>query len=65
MRTVLSEVCDMAQFNKGAGRKKGAGLHLRKFILEDSEWDIIEQLLRLLSVRRPVLRTFVPSLQLR
>ncbi|RDX39814.1 hypothetical protein OH76DRAFT_1367189, partial [Lentinus brumalis] len=49
MRAVLTEVCDMAQFNKGANRKKGAGLHLRRFILDDLEWDILDQLLRLLS----------------
>ncbi len=47
LREVLGDLCDMAQFNKPG---RGCGLHLRNLILTDEEWDIIEQLYRLLQV---------------
>ncbi len=50
LKDVLSELCDMAQFNKGTGRGGGKGLRLCDFIISDDEWDVLEQLHRLLAV---------------
>lgn len=51
MRPVLTELCDMSQFNKGNTTGRGKGIRLRRFILDNSDWDILEQLHRLLQVR--------------
>ena len=53
MKEVLTDLCDMAQFNTCAKDSKGSGMRLRGFILDDEEWDIIEQLYDLLDVRDP------------
>ncbi|OJT11245.1 hypothetical protein TRAPUB_12245 [Trametes pubescens] len=42
MKEVLGDLCDMHQFNKKTGPR------LRRFILLDSEWDTLDELLRLL-----------------
>ncbi|OJT07894.1 hypothetical protein TRAPUB_1210 [Trametes pubescens] len=42
MRDVLGELCDKAQFNKRSGAR------LRRYLLVDEEWEILEQLWRLL-----------------
>ena len=52
MRTVLEQLCDMNQFNKGNPLSKASGIRLRRFILSKEEWDIIKQMHRLLSVCR-------------
>ncbi len=49
MREVLRDLCDMAQFNKKTGAR------LRRYLLDDDEWDLLEQLWRLLDVRTPFL----------
>ena len=45
MQDVLGELCDKAQFNKRSGAR------LRRFIVTDEEWQLIDQLYRLLDVR--------------
>ncbi|KAL1937892.1 hypothetical protein VTO73DRAFT_12785 [Trametes versicolor] len=42
LKDVLGDLCDMHQFNKKTGPR------LRRFILVDSEWDTLDELLRLL-----------------
>ena len=50
MKDVLTELCDRAQFNTTA---RGArGMRLRSLILPEEEWEIIDELHRLLDVRR-------------
>lgn len=44
MRAVLSDLCDMVQFNKPRGAR------LRQYILGDDEWAILQQLHDLLDV---------------
>ncbi len=44
MKAVLSELCDKAQFNKPRG------IRLRRYVLTDEEWVVIEQLRLLLDV---------------
>jgi hypothetical protein len=44
LRPVLFALCDQAQFNKREG------VRLRRFIIEDEEWEILEQLEPLLEV---------------
>lgn len=46
MREVLAELCDKAQFNKRSGAR------LRRYLLADEEWEVLEHLWRLLDVRR-------------
>ncbi|RPD63272.1 hypothetical protein L227DRAFT_561439 [Lentinus tigrinus ALCF2SS1-6] len=45
---ILTELCNMAQFNKGSSRSCGSGMHLHKLIISDEEWELLEQLHRLL-----------------
>ncbi len=51
LKDVLSELCNMAQFNKGTGRSGSKGLHLQNFIISPEGWDVLEQLHHLLAVR--------------
>lgn len=51
LHPVVGDLCDMAQFNKHDGVK------LRRFILEDDEWLLLEQLYPLLDVSDIVLRS--------
>lgn len=44
MREVLTDLCDMVQFNKTGGAR------LRRFMLTDDEWQILGQLHQLLDV---------------
>ena len=44
LRPILFNVCDKAEFNKAQG------VHLRRFILEDEEWPVLQQLYMLLVV---------------
>lgn len=44
MRAVLSDLCDMVQFNKPRG------VRLRQFILGDEEWTILQQVHSMLDV---------------
>ena len=48
MRGVLAELCDDARFNKARDR----GMRLRRFLLDDEEWTVIEELHRLLDVHQ-------------
>ena len=48
MQEVLEELCDMAQFNKKTG------VRLRRFLVADEEWIILDELHRLLDVRIPL-----------
>ena len=55
MQDVIPQLCDMAQFNKKEtrtkdGKVKSTGVRLRRYILNDEEWEVIEQLHRLLDV---------------
>lgn len=45
LKPVLPELCDLGQFNKRDG------VRLRRFVLEDEEWTLLEQLSPLLEVR--------------
>lgn len=45
MRDILAELCDKAQFNKCSGAR------LRRDLLADEEWEVLEHLWRLLDVR--------------
>ena len=49
MKDVLYGLCDMHQFNRPDRR----GARLRRYILSDEEWTLLEQLYQLLDVRRP------------
>lgn len=44
MKEVLSDLCDMVQFNKAGG------VRLRRFMLSEDEWEILAQLHQLLDV---------------
>ena len=46
MRSVLTELSDDPRFNKARDR----GMRLRRFLLDDEEWTMVEQLHRLLDV---------------
>ena len=46
MRELLEALCNNPRFNK----TKDRGLRLRRFLLSDEEWTIIEELHRLLDV---------------
>ena len=47
MKDVLSGLCDMHQFNQ----RDKQGARLRRYILSDEEWKVIEELHRLLDVQ--------------
>lgn len=47
LRPVLADLCDMHRFN---GERS---VRLRRYILSDAEWTVLEQLHRLLDVRPP------------
>jgi len=51
LQPLLFSLCDMAQFNKRDG------VQLRRFILEDNEWELLKQLHPLLDVSAPVIYT--------
>ena len=44
LRPILFNVCDKAEFNKAQG------VRLRRFIVEEEEWPVLEQLYSLLAV---------------
>ena len=44
LRPILFNVCDKAEFNKAQG------VRLRRFIVEEDEWPVLEQLYTLLAV---------------
>lgn len=44
VRDVLADLCDKVQFNRQDG------VHLRRFILTDEEWDLLDELHQLLGV---------------
>ena len=46
MREVLAQLCDMTAFNSS----KSSGVQLRRYTINDNEWEIIEQLFKLLHV---------------
>ena len=46
MREVLAQLCDMNAFNS----PKSGGVQLRRYTIEDDEWEILEQLFKLLHV---------------
>lgn len=48
MKDALDDLCDMVQFN--ATRAGARGLRLRRFLLTEDEWAILEDLHRLLDV---------------
>ena len=50
MKEVLGDLCDMVQFNRPGS------VRLRRFMLTDSEWEILAQLHQLLDVRSHFLR---------
>lgn len=55
MQEVLGELCDMAQFNKKEtkskdGKIKSTGVWLHRYILNEDEWQVIDQLHCLLDV---------------
>ena len=45
MKDVLADLCDMVQFNRPGS------VRLRRFMLTDTEWEILAQLHQLLDVR--------------
>ena len=47
MREVLGQLCDMTAFNSS----KSGGVQLRRYTIDDDEWEILEQLFKLLHVR--------------
>lgn len=49
LRPIIGDLCDMAQFNKRDG------VRLRRFILEDDEWQLLDQLYPLLDVSKSIL----------
>ena len=48
MQDIVSEVCDQAQFNRRDG------VRLRRFILTEEEWSMLDDMYRLLDVSAPV-----------
>ena len=52
LQPVVSELCKMPEFNKRTG------VRLRRFILSDEEWSLLESLQPLLSVRSPIVFVF-------
>lgn len=50
LQEVLADLCDMAQFNKPRG------VRLRRFILTEDNWTLLDQLHRLLDVSTNILR---------
>ena len=47
MCEVLAQLCDMNAFNS----TKSGGVQLRRYTINDDEWEILEQLFKLLHVR--------------
>ena len=50
LRDALTPLCVMNQFNTSASR----GMRLKRFVLNDDEWQFLEQLHSLLEVRPPL-----------
>jgi hypothetical protein len=44
LRSVVPDLCDLKQFNKRTGAR------LRRFLLDEDEWDLLDQLFPLLDV---------------